>query len=136
RKRGLGSCKTIWMTAIAGMSGLVSLRTHRAGVDPGAHQFAGLRLRARCGLAAFARRPAPGHQIVLGEMFVQQVKRAAAVAVRVLDLLADLPDRFALPGEFARRKLPARVARDALVGRAGADQREILLGVARRAGHA
>src|ERR1044072_4450583 len=108
------------------------LRTRRAAVDPGLRQLAELLLVARRGLAAFARRPAPRDQIVLGEMLLQQRERAPAVACRLLELLADLLERVALPCHLDRRELPARMTRNALVG-GGADEGEVLLGVAGRA---
>jgi len=69
-------------------------------------------------------------------VFLQQRKGASAIALFVLDLLADLADRFSLPGKLRRRDLPARMAGDALVGRAFADtdQGEIPLGMAGLAG--
>src|SRR5213080_3422715 len=52
---------------LAGMT-LVSIRTLRSAVDPGLRQFAQLLLITRRSFAAFARRPAPSHQIVLREV--------------------------------------------------------------------
>jgi len=111
----------------------VSIRALRAGIDPGLREFPELLLIARRGLAPFARRPAPGHQIVVRQMLMQLRERAPAIAVLILDLLADLADRLALPRHLERREAPARMTRNALVGRAGADQREVPLRVAGRA---
>src|SRR5437868_13294157 len=69
-------------------------------------------------------------------VLMQLRQRAPAIAVRVLDLLADLPDRFSFPRHLDRRELPARVARYALVARTSADQREVVLGVTGGAGYA
>src|SRR5947209_8315700 len=112
------------------------IRALRAGIDPCLRELAELLLRARRGLAAFARRPAPRDQIVVCEMLLQQRERAPAVTRRILDLLADLSERLALPRHLDRREAPARMPGNALVARAGADQREVLLAVAGRAGQA
>src|SRR5262245_19664072 len=68
----------------------------------------------------------------MGQMLVQLRERAPAIALRILDLLADLAGRLAFPRHLERREPPARMARDALVARAGTHQGEVLLGVAGR----
>src|SRR5437868_8202423 len=70
------------------------------------------------------------------QMLLQQPERAPAIARRILHLLADLAERFPLPGHLDRGEPPARMARNALVGRRGADQSEVLLRVASIAGEA
>src|SRR5256885_4614851 len=112
------------------------IRTLRAGIDPGLREFAELPLSTRGRLAAFAGRPAPSYQIVMGQMLLQQRDRPPAIARGILHLLADLAERFPLPRHLDPREPPARMARNALVRRAGADQGEVLLGVTGRAGQA
>ena len=48
------------------------------------------------------------------QMLVQQRETPSAVALRVLDLSADLAHRFALPRHLDRRQTPARMSRHAL----------------------
>src|SRR4051794_36925706 len=105
-------------------------RTHRPSLNPRLRQLTQLRLRARGRLAAFAGRPAPGDEIVVRQVLVQLRERAPAVAVLILDLLANLADRLPLPCHLERSEAPARMAGDALVGRTGTDEGEVLLGVA------
>ena len=69
-------------------------------------------LRARRRLAAFARVPAPADQVVVRHVLDDLGRGLAAVARRVLDLLADLAERLALPR-------PSRSARDASAGLPG-----------------
>src|SRR6202011_4360588 len=97
--------------------------TRGAAVDPGLDQLAGPFLGAGGRHAAGSGVPAIGHPVVLGDVLVDLREVAPAVAVAVLELAADLADRFALPRHFGRRQLPARMARNAAVagdrGRAG-----------------
>src|SRR6478672_3078263 len=84
-----------------------ALRTLGAAVDPGPDQFAQLLLGAGHGVAAGPRLPGPADEIVVRQMLVQQREIAAAVALRVLNLTADLAYRFALPRHLDRRQAPA-----------------------------
>src|SRR6266545_6881353 len=77
--------------AIAGSRALGS------GVDPRLDQVAEQRLRAGSWVASGARLPAPRHQIIVRQVLVQQRKIAAAIAIGILDLAANLADRLALP---------------------------------------
>src|SRR5205823_8926849 len=82
-----------------------------AGLDPRGDQRPELRLRAGCRLAAAARLPSPAHQRVLRHVLLDGRERLAAVALRVLDLLADLAERLALPCHRLRGDMPQRMAR-------------------------
>src|SRR5689334_15507543 len=105
------------------------VRTRRPALDPCLRELAELRLRAGRGITAFVWRPAPRDEIVVRQMLLQLRERAPAIAVLVLDLLADLAHRLAFPRHLERREAPARMARNAFVGRAP-DQREVLFGMA------
>src|SRR3954447_1547355 len=91
------------------------IRAFRPRLDPGLHQFAGLGLRAGRRLAACAGGPAPGDEVVLADVLLQQREVAAAVAGGVLELAADLAEALALPGHLQWRHAPARMAGNALV---------------------
>src|SRR5262245_1160751 len=95
-------------------SGRAGSRTLGAAVDPSSDQLAEHVLRAGRRLAAAARLPSPGDQLILRQVVVQQFQIAAAVALRVLDLAADLTHRLSFPGHFDRREAPARMTGDAL----------------------
>jgi hypothetical protein len=105
----------------------------RASVDPGLNDRAELFLTPRRWLAPSAGPPTPRYQIVLGHMLVKQSEVAPAVARRVFNLAAYLAGRFSFPRHFDWSQAPARVSRDALIGRRAYGQRKIAVGVARRA---
>src|SRR5205814_398718 len=65
------------------------------------------------GLAVSAGHPTPAHQRVVRHVLVDRGERLAAVAPRVLDLLADLTERSGLPRHRLRRDMPRRVSRNA-----------------------
>src|SRR5207244_6955933 len=109
------------------------LRALRAAVDPRLDQFSEHLLAARRRLASFARLPAPGDEVVFRHVLVQELEIAAAVARRILDLPADLADRFPLPRHLERRHAPARMSGDAAVRRALV-QREVMLRMTGAAG--
>src|SRR5260370_1038090 len=52
-------------------------------------------------------------QVSVDDMMHDIVQRAAAVARRIFDLRANLPERLAFPCHLARREMPDRVARHA-----------------------
>jgi hypothetical protein len=54
----------------------------------------------------------------MGQMLVQEGKRAAAIPLRIFKLSANLARRLALPGHFDGRESPARMAGNALIGHA------------------
>jgi hypothetical protein len=71
-----------------------------------------LPLRARRRRAALVGMPAPADERILGHVVDELGHRLAAVALRVLDLLADFAQRLADPGHLDWRHVPLRVARD------------------------
>src|SRR5215470_864699 len=85
-------------------------RTSRAGVGPGAHDLAEARLRPGRRRASSSWRPRPSHERILAEVMQQRRHVAIAVAGAVLDLLADLSERAALPGHRKRGEMPFRMA--------------------------
>src|SRR3954447_3853468 len=96
---------------------LDALRTRSAGVDPGLDQLTQPLLGAGRGGATGPRFPRPADEIVVRQMLVQQREIAPAVALRVLDLAADLAHRLALPRHLDRRQAPARMPGHALAPR-------------------
>ncbi len=85
------------------------LRADRPGIGPRRHQGAELRLRARCGLPALSRGPAPADERVVGRVLDQGRHALAAIAGGVLDLLADL-------GRATCQPMPSRSAPGAIPG--------------------
>src|SRR5271154_926515 len=85
-------------------------RAHRPTRPPGLNERARLLLRACRWFAAGPGRPRPADQMVIADMFNEALQRPVAVARGILDLRADLADRFAFPGHFARREMPDRVS--------------------------
>ena len=65
-------------------------RTLSSAVDPGLNQFACGFLTAGSGLAAIAGIPAPGHEIILGDVFLQGGEIPAAIEPHILQLPADV----------------------------------------------
>jgi len=104
----------------------------RSAIDPGLDQCPGQLLIARRGFATLSGIPAPGHQVILGNMLLQRCKVAAAIAVFIFQLSADFAECFSFPAHRQRCELPARISRDALIAR-GFVQREIAFGMAHRA---
>src|SRR6516162_2907750 len=68
-------------------------------------------MRARRGCAIASRSPGPADRRILAHMMHDVFERAAAVARRIFDLLADLRECLALPGHLMRRQMPGRIAR-------------------------
>ena len=68
-------------------------------------------MRARRGCAIASRSPGPADQRIPAHMMHDVFERAAAVARRIFDLLADLRECLALPGHLMRRQMPGRIAR-------------------------
>src|SRR6187431_3040161 len=99
-----------------------------ATVNPGLNQSAYQLLAARRWFAPSTGLPSPCNQIILCDVFVQHSEIAATVAIFVLELLANLAKRFALPCHRQRRQLPARMPGDALE-RCGRRYSEITVGV-------
>jgi hypothetical protein len=89
------------------------VRANRAGLHPGVEQRTCLHLRARRGAAIAAGRPGPTNQVIVADMMHDLVRRAAAVARRIFDLRANLPDRLAFPCHVTRREMPGGIARHA-----------------------
>jgi len=52
----------------------------RSAIDPGLNQCPGQLLIARRGFATLSGVPAPGHQVILGNILLQCCKVAAAIA--------------------------------------------------------
>src|SRR5258708_24058157 len=86
-----------------------------AGLDPRGDQPPELRPGAGRRLAVAARLPSPAHQRDLRHVLLAGGERLAAVALRVLDLLADLTQRFGLPCHRLRCDMPERMAWNAEV---------------------
>src|SRR5690349_4948401 len=104
----------------------------RSGIDPGLNELTQSSLRSRRRGAAAAWVPAPGDQIVVRNVLVQEREVTAAVAFGILQLGADLACRFSLPGHLDRSQAPSRVTRDAFVSGRRFQQRIVRLRVARR----
>jgi hypothetical protein len=69
------------------------------------------------------------------QMLVQQFKAAAAIALRVFDLPADVADGLSFPRHFLRRQVPARMAGNAAEGTLLAGENvQVTIAVARTAG--
>src|ERR1700724_1003190 len=83
-------------------------RTSGPGLRPGLDQRTGLPLRTRSRRAAEAWVPCPSNQRVFTDVMDQLFDLAAAVAAGVLDLGADLGERFSLPCHLARGEVPFR----------------------------
>src|ERR1700675_2276364 len=84
----------------------------RSGIRPSLNQLTELLLGSGRWYAPCPRVPAPPHQFVLRHMLDQRGEVLAAVAVLVLDLDADLLERFALPSHLRGRKRPLRIPGD------------------------
>ena len=82
--------------------------------------------------AAGTRMPCPAHQVVLRHVLVEQSQTASTVASGIFDLTADIRRRFSLPCHLDRCQAPSRMTGNALVA-CGADERKVLVRVARRA---
>ena len=90
--------------------GCGALRTRGAAVDPRLNQLAQPLLGAGHGIATRPRLPGPADEIVVRQMLVQQCEIAPAVALRVLDLAAnlsaDLPSQAISIGARPQRGCP------------------------------
>jgi len=93
-----------------------SVGAHRPGGGPGLDQFAEFLLRPGRGHPVSARAPGPAYQDVFRHMVDDAGHVASAVALRVLDLLADLTQRLALPGHGGGREGPLGVSRRTRAG--------------------
>src|SRR5579871_417774 len=109
--------------------------TLSAGIDPRLDQLPEHLLAAGSGRAPLAGVPSPADDIVISDVIVQELEVAPAVAAGILDLPADVGDRFALPRHLGGRQTPTRIAGNACVGGAFVE-REIPFGVTGAAGHA
>jgi hypothetical protein len=69
----------------------------------------------------------------MSQMLMQQREVAASVAGGILDLAANLTDRFALPCHLDRRHHPARMSGNAAI-RCPLHEGEVALGMTRHAG--
>ena len=81
----------------------------RSRLRPGANELAELVLRSRRRPAARTGRPAPADEASSAMCSNERRHVLAAVARRVLDLLADLAERPALPGHRDGRQVPHRM---------------------------
>src|ERR1700722_3671361 len=90
------------------------VRTYRAGLHPRIDKCAGLLLRTGCGMAAKSGRPGPADQGVAADMMAEIFQRAAAVAVAIFDLYANLAERLALPHHLPWREMPVRMSGHAI----------------------
>src|SRR5262249_50676082 len=77
---------------------------------PGTHDLSKTRLRPRCRRAPEPGRPRPSNERILAEVMQQRRHVAIAIAGAIFDLLADLPERAALPGHRERREMPFGMA--------------------------
>src|SRR5207249_7632979 len=84
-----------------------------ASVCPCTHNLAEAGLRPWCRRTPDPRQPCPADEGVLAEMVQKRSQITVAVARAVFDLLADLPERAALPGHRERGQVPFRVAGNA-----------------------
>src|SRR5262249_11428866 len=87
-------------------------RTMGAGVGPCAHDLPESRPCPGRGRAPSSRRPRPADQGVLFEMVNETGHVPAAVTCAILDLLADLSQRAALPRHGSRRQVPFGMTRN------------------------
>src|SRR5712675_50512 len=87
-------------------SATIASRALGAGIDPRLDELAEPLLRSRRGRAPGSRIPAPGDEVILGEMLLQQPQVASAIAGRILELRADLARRLAFPRHLDRREAP------------------------------
>src|SRR6266851_6886391 len=88
-----------------------SVGAHRPGGGPGLDQFAEFLLRPGRGHPVSAWVPGPAYQDVFRRMVDDLGQVESAVALRVLELLADLAQGLALPGHRGGREGPPGVAR-------------------------
>src|SRR6202140_3243041 len=79
-------------------------------LNPRGDQRAQLCLSARRGLAVATGHPSPPYQRVVCHVLVDRREGLATVAPWILDLLADLPQRFRLPCHRFRRDMPQRMS--------------------------
>src|SRR5690242_5302307 len=89
-------------------------RATRSARKPRLGEIAELLLSARCRLASLAWIPSPADQMIACHVLDDRLEALAAVAGRVLELLADRPKRFADPSHAERRKMPVGIARNRL----------------------
>src|SRR5919108_1561273 len=89
------------------------VRTGCPGFYPRFDERSRLLLRTRRWLPAISGCPSPTDQMIFADMLNERVERAVSIARRVLDLGADLSERFAFPCHLARCELPLRVSRHA-----------------------
>src|SRR5262249_32883944 len=92
-------------------NGLV--RTHCPGFHPCFSERARFLLGAGSRLAAKAGRPGPANERVGADVMHQLLQRAAAVALGIFNLGADLGERLAFPRHLTRCEVPFRMARHA-----------------------
>src|SRR5262249_42126216 len=85
----------------------------RPGFHPGLDERARLLLRAGGRLPAISGRPGPTNQSIAADVMDERFQWSPAIARGVLDLCADLSERFTFPCHLARCKLPLRIARHA-----------------------
>src|SRR5262245_33804440 len=90
-------------------------RTFCSGIDPRLNQLSKQLLRAGSGNASNTGVPPPGNEVVAGGMLLEEGKIPAAVALRVLYLLANFSHRLSLPRHFDRSQPPTRVTGNALI---------------------
>ena len=93
----------------------------RSGLRPGPNELAEDGLRPGRWGTANSGLPSPADQTVFGEVVEERGHVRAAVAGGVLDLLANLTERAALPGHRSGGEVPLRVAghmRRIVIGRA------------------
>src|SRR3984893_4657266 len=76
--------------AIAEVRPLTASRTFGAGIDPGLDDESELFLGSGCGPPPGAGPPSPSHEVVLGDVVVQQRQTPAAIARRIFELATDL----------------------------------------------
>jgi hypothetical protein len=97
-----------------------------AAFDPSLDQVTQLFLAAGGWIAPGSWIPTPRNQVVARQVFMQQLKAASTIALRVFDLPANFANRFAFPGHLDRRKAPARMTRYALEGHSPADEHVVV----------
>src|SRR5262245_10790741 len=90
----------------------------RSCFDPVFYEFSEFSLRARCRRAAGSRVPSPADQMISGHVHHKLIERHPAVPFGVLNLRADVGERFSEPCQFDRRHLPSGISGRALkIGR-------------------
>ena len=107
----------------------INLWTLGAGINPRLDQLTQPRLRSRNGSAPRSRIPAPGDEIILREVLMEQRQVASAIAAGILELGADLAHRLSFPGHFDRSEAPTGMARNTLVAGGFIQKREVALHV-------